>query len=148
MMMVVMMMMLNSWPVGRADSDQGRDVPTQAGALHGTVQALVQSVTISLQHLCCIFAIFVHNFCNIMCNISPICLQYFLSRCSFYFLIPQYWKRGTLFLKVYFPSPLCTVSLLLCETLFNFVGTVANGQCPPSNLLIHTSRFQVFDDLV
>ena len=146
MMVMVMMIMLNSWPVGRADSDQGRDVPTQAGALHRTVQALVQSVTISLQHLCCIFAIFVHNFCNIMCNISVICLQYFLSRCSFYFLIPQYWKRGTLFLKVYFPSPLCTASCVkLCSILW---GTVANGQCPPSNLLIHTSRFQVFDDTV
>ena len=121
MMMVVMMMMLNSWPVGRADSDQGRDVPTQAGALHRTVQALVQSVTISLQHLCCIFAIFVHNFCNIMCNISPICLQYFLSRCSFYFLI-TFWKGGTLFLEVYSRSALCTVFVLLCEILSNFVG--------------------------
>ena len=117
----MMMMMLNSWPVGRADSDQDRDVPTQAGALHRTVQALVQSVTISLQHLCCIFAIFVHNFCNIMCNISPICLQYFLSRCSFYFLI-TFWKGGTLFLEVYSRSALCTVFVLLCEILSNFVG--------------------------
>ena len=46
--MMMMMVMLNDWPVGRADSDQGRDVPTQAGALHGTVQALVQFVAINL----------------------------------------------------------------------------------------------------
>ena len=121
-MMKMMMVILNGWPVGRADSDQGRDVPTQAGALHVTVQALVQFVTISLQHLCCIHAIFVHSFCNIMCNISAICLFLILMFLLFSHIL---WKRGTLFLGSLFS--LCPVFLLLCEILSNFVGTVANG---------------------
>ena len=147
MMMMLVMMVLNSWPGGRADSDQGRDVPTQAGALHGTVQALVQSVTISLQHLCCIFAIFVHNICKLcaiflqyVCNISYHDVLFIFS-CLF-------GKEEPYFSKFIFalPCALCSsFCVKFCPILW---GTVANGQCPPSNLLIHTSRFQVFDDTV
>ena len=118
-MMMMMMVILNGWPVGRADSDQGRDVPTQAGALHGTVQALVQFVTISLQYLCCIHAIFVHSFCNIMCNISAICLFLILMFLLFSHIL---WKRGTLFLEVYFPSALCSSSCVkFCPILWGLL---------------------------
>ena len=91
-----------------------------------------------LQYLCIISAILCAIFLQYVCNISyqdvPFIFSYLFG------------KEEPYFSKFFSRSALCTVFLLLCETLFNFVGTVANGQCPPSNLLIHTSRFQVFDD--